>query len=400
MVLYKYKAISKDGEIIEGFFEAFEEDEVLAMLKSYEYLPIVIKEHIGYHKKDILFGPRVKNKDLAVFCRQFHIMIDSGMDILECIDILKSQTKNKTLNAALNKIYEDIQKGYTISQAMEKHQKVFPTMLVNMIEAGELSGSLSIILDRVAIYFEKENKLQNKIKSAMIYPMILIIVSIIVVTFMVVIVFPSFINMFDISNTLLPLNTRILLSISKYLKNNYFKFITINITIINLLLLFKKTVRGQYFFDNLKIKIPGIKTINIKIITARFARTLSVLISSGIPLLDSLEIVSRVLKNIVVEDKLLEASNKIKMGTPLSVGMKKTKIFSNMVHSMLKVGEESGSLDEILIKVADFYDEEVEESIQRMITLIEPILIIIMALIIGFIVMAIALPIFDIIQTI
>lgn len=399
-MIYKYKAIKTDGQIVEGFFESKTKSEVILMLKNENYLPVSIEEDIEKTFKFELLKNKVNKKDLAIFCRQFFTMISSGISISKSLDILSIQTENKTLRKSLELIYIDLQKGITLSGAMGKYENIFPPVLINMVEAGEISGKLDTILERMAIHFEKEHKLENKIKSALVYPIVLIFVSIAVVIFMLVGVLPTFIEMFESSGAQLPNVTLLLLTFSKSLQR-YWKIISIIIiTIFILFISYKNSSKGRRTIDFLKIKLPFIKRTNQKIITSRFTRTLSILISSGIPLLESLEIVGNVVNNSVIKSKLEDGIDDIKKGSSLSQTMKNMDIFLPMVHSMINIGEESGSLDIILMKTAEFYDDEVETSLQKMITLIEPALLIGMAVVIGFIVIAIALPMFDLANTI
>jgi type IV pilus assembly protein PilC len=327
-------------------------------------------------------------------------MFNSGISIVKCLDILSIQTENKKLRLGLNSVCENVQEGLSISEAMKKEEKIFPSLLINMVEAGEVSGNLDTIMERMASHYEKENKIENKIKNAFIYPAVLSIVTIGVVIFLIVVVMPTFIGMFESNGALLPLPTRILLSISNSIKNFWYLYILIIGLAVGSLNAYKKTVSGKLFFDGLKIRLPIIKDFNIKVITSRFARTLSTLMSSGIPLIQSLDVVEKVLENSVISDKFEIVKENIKKGIPLSQTIDDTNIFSPMVVSMIKVGEESGSIDEILDKTADFYDEEVETSLQRMTTMLEPLLIVFMALIVGFIVIAMAMPMFDMVNTI
>ncbi|MDR7870029.1 MAG: type II secretion system F family protein [Tissierellaceae bacterium] len=399
-MIYKYKAITKNGEPIEGFFEASNESDVLTMLKGNNYLPVSVERDVGADAQVSLFPTKVKKKDLAVFCRQFYTMVDAGIGIVKCFDILEAQTRNKTLKKAIGAIYEDVQKGFTISEAMKKHTKIFPTILINMIEAGEVSGTLDSILERMANHFEQENKLENKIKSSLIYPISLIVVSIAVVIFMLVAVLPTFVGMFEGSGVALPWPTQFVLDLSSWLQKYWYIFLGVVIIIVGGFLYFRSTVEGRKFIDGLKIKIPGIRVTNAKIITSRFTRTLSTLMASGIPLLQALEVVGKVLNNTVVQARLMDSMDGIRRGASLSRAVKAMEIFPPMVDSMISIGEESGALDDILAKTADFYDDEVEMSLQRMTTLIEPILLVGMAVVIGFIVIAMAMPMFDMVNTI
>lgn len=399
-MIYKYKAVKGNGEKVEGFFESSTESEVIAMLKNEEYMPISVERDIEKSSKVELFTSKVKKKDLAIFCRQFYTMVDAGISIIRCLEILSVQTGNKSLKRSLEGIYTDIQKGVTLSGAMKRYDKTFPPILINMVEAGEVSGNLDNILERMAVHFEKENKLESKIKASLIYPVVLIVVSVAVVIFMLVGVLPTFIEMFENSGSQLPSITLLLLNSSKFLQKYWYLILGGIAGLSVLFIYYKSTKEGKKALALLKIKTPFIKITNQKIITSRFTRTLSTLMSSGIPLLEALKIVGNVVNNAVIKERLQDGMEDIKKGTSLSQTIRDMEVFPPMVYSMVNIGEESGSLDNILVKTADFYDEEVELSLQRMTTLIEPILLIVMALVIGFIVIAMALPMFDLVNTI
>lgn len=400
-MIFKYKAVTESGEIVEGTFEGESSQEVLSMLRGNNCLPISIvetkKDKIETNK---IFSSLVNKKDLAIYCRQFYTMLDSGISIIDSLDILEKQTENKTLKDATGHVYEDVQKGMTLSKAMKNYEKAFPDLLVNMVEAGEVSGTLDNIMERMAVHYEKENNIENKVKTAFTYPIILIIISVAVVIFLLTAVMPTFIAMFESSGNILPGPTRLLLNMSNRLKNYWFIYIISLFLIILGINYYRKTDSGKYYIDSIKIKFPGIKKTNIKIITSRFTRTLSTLLSSGIPLIEAIDVVSRVVNNEVVRKGLEEGIEGIQRGDSLSRTIKKIGIFPPMVYSMINVGEESGSLDEILLRTADFYDEEVEVSLDRMTTMLEPILIVIMAIIVGFIVIAMAMPMFEMVDTI
>lgn len=399
-MIYKYKAVKGNGDMVEGFFETSSEAEVLAMLKVEDYIPISVEKDIEKSASIEIFSHKVKKKDLAIFCRQFYTMVDAGISIIRCLDILSIQTENKTLRKSIENIYTDVQKGVTLSGAMNRHQKTFPPILINMIEAGEVSGNLDNILERMAVHFEKENKLENKIKSALIYPVVLIVVSLAVVIFMLVGVLPTFIEMFENSGAQLPGITLFLLNSSKVLQKYWYLFLGGALAFTLLFIYYKGTSEGEKQIDYIKIKMPIIRSTNQKIITSRFTRTLSTLMSSGIPLLEALEIVGNIVNNAVIKERLHSGMEGIKKGVALSQTIRDMEVFPPMVYSMVNIGEESGSLDDILVKTADFYDEEVEVALQKMTTLIEPVLLIGMALVIGFIVIAMALPMFDLVNTI
>lgn len=402
MQVYKYEAISKNGQIIEGYYKAQSKSDVLTMLKRDNYFPTYIEENKDKTRgiNLSLFSEKVTIKDIAIFCRQFYTMLNAGITIIICLDVLGKQTENKTLKKAVIIAYEDVQKGMTLSEAMKEHSKIFPELLTNMIEAGEVSGNLDVIMERMAIHFEKENYIESKIKNACIYPILLSVISIAVVVFLLIVVMPTFVSMFEENGSILPGPTRILLAMSKWLVDYWYLFIGIIILIVSSIISFGKTERGGMFYDGLKIKIPGLKSMNIKIITSRFTRTLSTLISSGMHLLEALDIVSKIVGNKLVSRKLEIVKEDIKKGVPMSIAIRDINIFPPMVYSMINIGEESGALDDLLYKTADFYDQEVENSMEKMTTMLEPILIIFMAFVVGFIVISMAMPMFDMVNTI
>lgn len=395
-----YRAVTDNGQVIEGIHEAYSEQEVLAMIRNNEYVPISIEPKIEEKPVSSYFLKNVSKKDVAVYCRQFYTMLNAGVSILKCLDILEAQTENKVMKNATRVVFDDVQKGMTLSEAMRKHERVFPSLLVNMVEAGEVSGSLDVIMERMALHYEKENKIENKIKGAMIYPIVLGVISIAVVIFLLVAVMPTFIGMFESSGVELPIPTKILLNISNSLKNQWYMYLAIVIALTLGIGYLGKKESGRLFIDGLKLRTPIFKNTNIKIATSRFTRTLSTLLSSGIPLLQALDVVSKIVNNKLLCSRLENAKEEVRKGIPLSRTIKEIKIFPPMVDSMIKIGEESGSLDEILNKSADFYDEEVEVAIQKMTEMLQPLLVVVMALIVGFIVMAMALPMFDMVNTV
>ncbi|NLX63106.1 MAG: type II secretion system F family protein [Tissierellia bacterium] len=399
MPLYRYKAISQKGEVLEGYKEAQSASEIVSFLKNNNYYPVSVKEDVDTSTRKVFFSKKVTKKDLSVFCRQFYTMLNAGISIINCLDILQRQVENKTLKKAILNLYEDVQKGMTLSEGMNKQKNVFPILLINMVEAGEVSGSLDVLMERMANHYEREYKIENKVRNALIYPAVLSVLSIAVVVFLIVVVMPTFVSMFQTSGSLLPTPTRILLDISSIIKEYWYLLISGLILLVFGFMYFLKTQIGRLFFDVLKISIPGIKKINIKIITSRFTRTLSTLLSSGIPLLEALEVVNRVVGNIVISEKLELVKEDTRRGIPISKAIRDINIFPPMVYSMIEIGEESGALDHILYKTADYYDEEIESTMEKMTTLLEPVLIVLIALVIGIIVLSMILPMFEMIST-
>ncbi len=397
---YKYVAVTEAGFKVSGSIESNSEADVITMLRGNNYLPVSVERDVGAEAGIELFSPKVTKKDLAIFCKQFFTMLDAGLSIVRCLEVLASQTENKTLKKAISIVADDVQKGMTLSEAMALQPKVFPRILVNMVEAGEVSGDLDGILGKMAIHFEKDNKIESKVKSSTVYPIALLVVSVCVVVFMVVFVLPTFVGMFEGSGTELPGPTKLLISMSDSIRSRWYVYLGV----IGLIVFGVKTLTssegGRQVFDGIKLKLPVLNTTTVKVVTSRFTRTLSTLMSSGIPLLKAMEVVSRVVDNSVVEQKIKDSMEDIRRGVTLSRAVKEVGIFPPMVDSMIRIGEESGALDDILVKTADFYDEEVEVALTRMTTLIEPLMIVFMALVIGFIVIAMYLPMFEVVTTI
>ncbi|GAA0083569.1 type II secretion system F family protein [Clostridium sp. CTA-7] len=395
MKIFKYRAMKADGTKIEGKFEGSSKEEVINMIASSGYYPLKIEEVVESKSIEFKFLDRITTKDLAILCRQFYTMLDAGVPITNCLNILSNEIPNKKLRDILSKIEDDVKKGELLSESMAKHNKVFPQLLISMVESGEVSGNIDEMMLRMSVHFEKENKINNKIKSAMTYPAILSVIAIAAVVFIMTFVMPTFIEMFEGEGITLPLITRIMLGTSRFLSNNLFLILISIIIIVLIFNIYKKSSSGILRISYLKLKLPIIGTLNKKIIVSRFTRTLSTLIASGVSLVHALPIVAGVLANKVAEDAILKVRERVVRGDGLSSPIRENDIFPKMLSSMIKIGEESGSLDDILNKTADFYDDEVEQSIQTTTALIEPLLIVVMGIVIGGIVISIMLPMFD-----
>ncbi len=401
MPLFEYTVLNQNGKRIKDTYTAQTASEVTFMLKEREYIILNVEEVKNKTSISLFTNlQRVTSKDLAVFCRQFQAMLNAGVPIINCLDIIKQQTDNKRLRNIINDLFENLQKGFTFSEALRKHDNVFPEILINMVEAGEVSGNLDVIMDRLAIHFEKEFKIENKIKGAMAYPIVLAIVATAVVIFLLTSVMPTFIGMFESSGVELPAPTIAMLNMSDFIQNRWYIiiiFITLIIVLVKTLSSNKSTKIG---IDKLKLEIPILKNVNLKIATSRFTRTLSTLLGSGVPLINALEIVAKVTGNEYIGSVILKSKEDVRKGIGLSEPLKHSRVFPPMVTSMMKIGEDSGAIEEILAKTADFYDEEVDSAVQKLTTVLEPIMIVFMALIIGFIVIAMVMPMFDMVSTI
>jgi len=403
MPLYQYKAVNNKGENVQGKFTATDKSEVLQMLRENRFFPLRIdevKESKEKGKLDIDLFSGVKTKDIAFFCRQFATMLSAGVTIVQVLDILFRQTENKKLKKVIGDVYEEVQKGIAFSGALKKHAGIFPELLVNMVETGEVSGTLDVIMDRMAINFEKESRVQNKVRGAMVYPIVLSVVATLVVVFLLTFVLPTFTGMFEQSNVPLPLPTRIVLGASNAIKKYWYLILPGIGIVVYLVMQWVKTEQGRLEIDKIKLKIPVVKNVVQKVATSRFSRTLSILVASGVPLLQALEVVAKVVGNRVIADSILKAREEVMKGIELSVPIRNMGLFPPMIDLMIKIGEESGTLDSIMDKTANFYDDEVETAIQKLTSMFEPVLIIVMGAVIGFIVLSIALPMFDMMQTV
>jgi len=399
MAAYKCSVIDQSGKKQKIKHNAESKTEVIDYLKQNRYTIINI-DKIDSIDLNRASSKRIKSKDLSVFCKQLFAMLRAGVTIVSGLDILKQQTENKRLAKIIAQLYDDLQKGNTFSEALSNHKNAFPSIFISMVEAGELSGNIDVIMDRLSTHFEKEYKIENKIKSAMTYPAILAIVSISVVVFLLTTIMPTFVEMYTSSGVPLPGVTMVLINLSNALKNYWFIFVFGIIIIVFGISLLQKNTRVKLKEDYYKLKLPIVKGLALKVATSRFTRTLSTLMGSGVPLLQALDTVSGVTVNTFIGSKILEAKEDVRRGLALSQPLKQQGVFPPMVHNMIKIGEDSGSIEEILDKTADFYDEEVDTAVQRMTAMLEPIMIVFMAIIIGFIVIAMVTPMFDMVQTV
>lgn len=399
---FNYTALDDRGKKISGSYNTSSISDVIEMLKSKKYIPVKINEKKS-KSVDISFldiFSKVKIKDLAVFCRQFQVMLNAGVTIVSSLDILQAQTDKKVFKTIIQDLFEKVQKGSTFSEALSSHKDVFPEIMISMVEAGEVSGNLDVIMERLSVHFEKEFKIENKVKGAMIYPIILVIAVVAVVIFLLTFVMPMFIGMFSGAGVELPMITRILLSMSDFLRSRWYILIGVIGGIIFIYKALMKEEKNRIRRDKFKLRLPIIKDVQVKVASSRFTRTLSTLMSSGVELMKSIEIVSRVTGNTYIATTLNEIKEDLRKGGTLSEPLRRYGIFPPMIPAMINIGEESGTIDEVLDKTADFYDEEVDAAINRMTTMLEPIMIVIMAVVVGFIVIAMLLPMFDMVKTV
>ena len=388
MADYSYIAIEKSGKEIKGSMESDSREKVEQKLRSQGCIPLEIKEQNALQKDiKIGVGKKVKTRDLSVFCRQFVSMLRAGVSIVEALDMLSIQTENKTLSQAIREVRTEIGKGSTLSEAMEKQNKVFPPMLVNMVEAGETSGSIDKSLERMAIQFEKEAKLKG-----MMYPMVLGVVALVILIVMLTYVIPNYMEMFEGYDFDMPALTLAIMHMGDFVKNHAILLVAIIVAIVIGIKSWKKTESGQEFFGTRAIKIPVFKNLNIKTYSSVFARTLSTLMQAGIPMIDAVDSVANTMTNILYKRELLKAKEEIAKGVPLSEPLKNGGLFPPMVVHMMAIGEETGEIEEMLDKLADYYDEEVEVTTQTVLALLEPMIIVFMAIIVVILIAAIMGP--------
>ncbi len=403
MATYFYEGKKISGERIKGALEADSENEVILILRRQSVFPTKILKEGNEGSKKIEFNllkKKVKSKDLAVFCRQFGTTIAAGISVVECVDILRKQTENKLLSEALDEVFEDVQKGLNLSASMKKFRKVFPDMLVNMVAAGEISGALDIIMTRMTKHYEKEHKLNMKIQGAMIYPSMLTFFSIAVCFILLNFVLPSFISMFQSLGATLPLPTRILLKVSDFTRQFWYIFVLIVGLVVYGLKRSLSTAEGKLKFDALKLTMPIFGPVNQKVATARFSRSMATMLSSGIGILEAVELVTKVLGNQALSRHIQESTDRLKKGEGISGPLSQVKAFPPMMISMIRIGEETGALDKMLETTADFYDDEVDYAIEKMVQLLNPLILLVMAVVVSMIVMSVALPMFEIVNAV
>jgi type IV pilus assembly protein PilC len=346
-------------------------------------------------------GPKSKSvpaKNLAIFTRQFSVMIDAGLPLVQCLEILGKQEPHKNFSAVILKVREDVESGAALADAMKKHPKTFDALFSNMIAAGEAGGILDTILKRLAVYIEKNVKLKGEVKSAMIYPVAVIVIAAVVVAAILWKVIPTFAALFAGLGAQLPLPTRVVIAASDYLVSYGWVLLPIGGGLSYALKTYYATNNGRHMIDAFLLKLPILGNILRKVAVARFCRTLSTLLASGVPILDGLDITARTAGNAIVEDAIQTTRSSIERGETISAPLRETNVFPSMVVQMINVGETTGALDAMLGKIADFYEEEVDAAVAGLLTLMEPVMIAFLGVIVGGIVIAMYLPIFDLIS--
>ena len=414
MPLYLYIARDRAGNKVEATIEAESEREVVRTLQNMGYFPVSVRElkaRKATNKKEatdgagfsldryFFFGKKVKPRDMVIFSRQFATMIGAGLTLIQSLAILEEQTENKYLQRVIRTIRETIEAGNSLSEALNKHKNVFSDLYINLVVAGEVSGTLDEVLERLAAHLERDYDIRMKVKSALSYPAIVGVLILAVVALAVFFILPRFLSIFEGFDVKLPFATVFLIKLTKVVNLHWQWFLAGIIFLFLFPYAFYKTKPGKNFFDRLSLKVPIFKELFLKMAVARFAQTLGTLVKSGVPILQSLEIVEKTVNNIVISKAIAAAREKVREGEGIAAPLRETKVFPPMVPYMISVGEETGHLEDMLEKIADFFTKEVNYMTDNIASMIEPFMIAILGGIVLFIGMAVYLPVFSMIGT-
>lgn len=395
---FAYTVRDATGQVIPGTSEAENEDILRKRLTENNFTVVEIKQIKSTQKKVGGFGG-VKKTDLSIMCRQFSTMIDAGVTLVRCLSVLSSQATNPRLKAILNDVQAEVEGGSTLSRALEKYPNVFDRLFCGLVNAGEIGGALEESLQRLSQFLEKDVELRRKVKSAMTYPMIIMGFATLVVVGLMTFVLPKFMTLFkDLGIQELPGPTALLDTMSKFMLSKWYWMLIFLVVFMVSMKLFLRTKVGRRVFDRIKLKAPVFGNLNHKVALARFARTLSTLLSSGVGILQAMETVSGTVSNDIISDAILEARARIREGDKIGEPLARSGLFPPMVVQMITIGEESGSLDPMLAKVADFYEDEVDAALASLTSAIEPVLIVALGFVVGFIVISLFLPLVAVIQ--
>lgn len=393
MALYAYEAVDATGAVVKSTYDADNEDAVRMEIKRQGMTAISIKKQGALDKSlNINIGGKPKLRDMSVFCRQFVSMIRAGVTMIDALNMMAESTENKVLKAALEEVKTSVEKGESLSAAFGEHPNIFNQFMVNMTAAGEASGSIDIAIERMAIQLEKSGRTRAIIKKAMMYPIVVVVVMIAVVIVMLVKVIPAYAEMFVDLGTDLPAITKGVQAVSNFLIDYWFIIVPLVVGSIVAIFAFNKTDKGQHFFGKIAITIPAIKNMVIKSASAMAARTLSTLVAAGIPLVEAVGITSKTMTNVYFKEALEGAKEELLIGQPLSRPLQECGLFPPMVYHMVRIGEETGQTEEMLDKCAEYYEEETEMAVQTMMAALEPMIIIVLAGVVGIILGACMAP--------
>jgi type IV pilus assembly protein PilC len=402
MPVYLWKARTRQGTIKKGELEAGNDAAVMAQLRAQMLLPVSVKSK----PKDVseylpFLKPGIKTRELVIFTRQFATMIDAGLPLVQCLDILGTQQDNPTFKAVIREIKQDVEQGSTFADALRKHPKPFDALYVNLVQAGEIGGILDTILNRLAVYLEKADALARKVKGAMVYPTTVLVVAIAVVVLMLVKIIPTFEKMFADFGGQLPGPTQVVIDISHWMQEwLVFFIVAIVAALVAYLQARKRIPKFRRATDALALKLPVFGPLLRKVAVARFSRTLGTMIASGVPILDGLDIVSRTAGNVVIEEALNDVRAAISEGKTIAEPLSESEVFPGMVVQMIAVGEETGAMESMLSKIADFYDDEVDAAVEALTAMLEPAMMVVLGGTVGALPVAMYLPIFKTANTI
>jgi type IV pilus assembly protein PilC len=395
MPVFEYTARTATGDETTGTMDAASREEVVQQLRKNRMMVVRVREQRKRRR-----GGHIPTRDIVVFTRQFATMVNSGLPLVQALDILASQTENKTLSEVTKQVVYDVESGNTLADALEKHRNAFSALYVNMVAAGEAGGILDTIMLRLATFLEKNDAIIRKVKGAMVYPAVIFSVAIIAILVLLIFVIPTFQQMFASVNLELPLPTRLVIAMSDFLQGFWWAMIGGAVILAFAINRYYQTDGGRLVIDRTLLQMPVLGDLLRKSSISRFTRTLGTLLASGVSILDGLEITARTAGNRVIHDAVMESRGSIAGGDTIAGPLEKSKVFPPMVTSMIAVGEATGGLDEMLSKIADFYDDEVDAAVSTLLSLMEPIMIVFLGVIVGGMIVAMYLPIFDMINAV
>lgn len=401
MPVFVWEGRNRNGTVRKGEYEAVNETAAMAHLRGQQLMGVKVKlKGFSINLGNITFGAKVTTKELVVFTRQFATMIDAGLPLVQCLEIIASQMENKHFKKILYQVKDDVESGATFADSLRKHKAVFDTLYVNLVAAGEVGGILDTILNRLAAYLEKMDKLMRQIKGAMVYPTTVLVVAIIVVAAMLIWVIPVFEQMFSDFGGTLPAPTQVVINISEFLRHYLLYMIGGIALAIAGIKRYYQTNQGRKLIDQVLLKAPIFGPLIQKVAVARFSRTLGTMLSSGVPILDALDVVAKTAGNKIVELEVYKARESISAGKTIAEPLSESKVFPPMVVQMVAVGESTGAMDAMLSKIADFYEDEVDAAVAALTSMLEPLLMVFLGTTVGGLLIAMYLPIFKIAETV
>jgi type IV pilus assembly protein PilC len=399
MATFTYKARNNAGQIFTGTLEGDNREMVIDRLREMKYFIISVdKKSKGLLSTEITLFQSIKIRDLAIFFRQFATMVSAGLTLVNCLEILSKQTENKLLSQKIDDIKKSVERGSTLTDAFAAHPETFSKLYINMIKAGEIGGVLDDILNRMATLMEKEYELRQKIKSAMTYPVFIMGAGVIMAIFMLTFILPQFVGVFQQFGGELPFLTRMLVGLTLGFNRYWYVILAVVALLVFLFISYNRTKAGHKNIDRIKLKLPIFGNLMLKTAINRFTRILGTLIRSGVPIIQSLRVSAESIGNDIIADAVMESADRIKEGQSISTPLEDSGVFPPMVTQMIMVGEESGELETMLLNVSQFYDQEVERAVERLTSVIEPILMAVVALLVGTLVIAMYLPIFSMVE--